>query len=450
MKLFLLRVWGAFYGSYWFIPATMAFVSAGLAFATVWLDLVWHETWPMAIQWLFLSQPDGARAVLQTIAGSMITVAGVTFSITIATVAQASGQFGPRLMTNFMQDTGNQITLGTFIATFIYCLIVLRTVQGTDGDGGGMFVPNISISLAMLLAMASLGVLIYFFQHIPESIHVSMMVSGAGRQLRLLLDELYPARLGAAADRDAVEEAYAAGEGALEDTAPVFSATWGYVQTMDADAILAAAKRADLVIWVVARPGTFVDPNVPLAYVKPAERLDAALARSVRAGYIIGRKRTPNQDVLFLVDQLFEVAAKALSPGINDPVTAMTCVDWLTSALIELAGRDIPSPCRHDDKGALRVIAQPITFAQFAAAIYDPLRPYIETDRNAAIHMMDSIARVAYHLRDGAQARLLLGFAEALNAGCADQLAHRDDREAVADRLAIVADRLDPLLRPAV
>ncbi|MBL8661160.1 MAG: DUF2254 domain-containing protein [Rhodospirillales bacterium] len=447
MKLLLVRLWSAFYGSYWFIPATMAFAAVCLAFASIWADMAWNQSyWPQAMRWLLLSQPDGARAVLQVIAGSMVTVAGVTFSITIATVSQASVQFGPRLMSNFMQDLGNQITLGAFVATFIFCLIVLRTVQGSDGSGNGMFVPNVSIGVGMLLAMASLAVLIYFFQHIPDSIHISMMISGVGLRLRGLLDDIYPTRIGEGPERDPIEEAYAAGEGMIEGAAPVFATAYGYVQHIDADALLAAARQYDLMIWVSAGPGTFVDVNVPIAYVKPAAMVDDRAARKVRAGYIVGRMRTQTQDVLFLVNQLVEVAAKALSPGVNDPITAITCVNWLTSGLIQLGGRDIPSACRHDSDGDLRVVAPPISYAQFADAMLGQLRPYVETDRNAAIHMMDSMARIAYHTGTTERARILLTHAEALCEGCREQLGHPQDREAIETRFRLVAERLAPQL----
>ncbi|MDZ3838875.1 MAG: DUF2254 family protein, partial [Rhodospirillales bacterium] len=155
MRLFLVRLWSAVFASYWFIPGLMSAVAAALALLGVWIDRTWEDAWPPGLGWLLFSEPDGARAILQAIASSMVTVAGVTFSITIATVSQATNQFGPRLMTNFLQDLGNQITLGAFVATFVFCLIVLRTVSGAD-ESSTIFVPNISIALAMLLAIASL------------------------------------------------------------------------------------------------------------------------------------------------------------------------------------------------------------------------------------------------------------------------------------------------------
>lgn len=448
MRLFLVRLSSAVFASYWFIPGLMAAVAAGLALVSVSMDRVWRDAWPPGLGWLIFSEADGARAVLQAIAGSMVTVAGVTFSITIATVSQATNQFGPRLMAHFLQDLGNQITLGAFVSTFVFCLIVLRTVSGADGEDGGTFVPNISIALAMLLAIASLAVLIYFFQHVPDSVHISMMVSAVGLRMHTMIDQLYPTAIGESPPEDPMEAAYARGEGVLEDAAPVFATVCGYVGHIDPGALMRTARRKDILVWVSARPGAFVDPAVPLAFVKPAARADAQTQKKLRAGYIVGRKRTETQDLLFLVDQLVEVAGKALSPGINDPITAMTCVDWLTSGLIHFVGRAIPSACRHDEGGALRVVAQPVDFAEFVEAAYGQVRPYVETDRNAALHMMGAVARVAQHLREPEQARILQAQAEALKTGCDSELSHPADREAVAASLAFVCQRLAPHLSP--
>jgi uncharacterized membrane protein len=448
MRLFLVRLSGAVFASYWFIPGLMTVFAAALALFGVWIDRTWEDAWPPGLGWLLFSEPEGARAILQAIASSMVTVAGVTFSITIATVSQATNQFGPRLMTNFLQDLGNQITLGAFVATFVFCLIVLRTVSGADGQDDSMFVPNISIALGMLLAIASLAVLIYFFQHVPDSVHISMMVSKVGLLMHALIDELYPARFGEGGEDDPLEADYALGAGALEDAVPVYATVCGYVGHIDPRSLMDTARRKDLVVWVSARPGAFVDPAVPLAFVKPGDRVDGWTRKRVRAGYIVGRKRTETQDLLFLVSQLAEVAGKALSPGINDPVTAMTCLDWLTSGLIRFAGRTVPSACRHDEDGVLRVVAQPVTFAELAEAALGNVRAYVETDRNAAMHMMDNLGRLTHHLENPEQARIVRAHAHQLNEGCQRELPHPADREAVANRFTFVCQELVPHLGP--
>ena len=162
MKLRLQSSWESLRTSFWFIPAVMTFVAIVLSFLLVYVDRrIGPET--EVFGFIYSGGPEGARLVLSTIAGSMITVAGVTFSITIVALTLASSQFGPRLLRNFMHDTGNQVTLGTFIATFVYCLLVLRTVHTVEGED---FVPSISVAVAIFLALAGIAVLIYFIHHV--------------------------------------------------------------------------------------------------------------------------------------------------------------------------------------------------------------------------------------------------------------------------------------------
>ncbi len=149
--------------------------------------------WVDKLGWIYTRGPDGARAVLSTIAGSMITVAGVVFSVTIVALSLASNQFGPRLLRNFMRDRGNQIVLGTFVATYLYCLLVMRTVQGMDGS---QFVPHLSVTVAILMAVASLGVLIYFIHHVAVSIQAPELIANVAHELHEAIDRLFPEELG--------------------------------------------------------------------------------------------------------------------------------------------------------------------------------------------------------------------------------------------------------------
>ena len=190
MRAHLLDLWDTLRSSYWFIPSLMAVGAVVLSVVTTMADGRVGSDWIDGVSWLYANKPEGARTLLSTVAGSMIGVAGVTFSITIASVVYASGQYGPRLLSNFMRDTGNQVTLGTFIATFLYGLLVLRTIRTADeGSGGanpsgdltGAFVPHIAILVGLVLALASIAVLIYFIHHVPDSIHVSNVIAGIGR-----------------------------------------------------------------------------------------------------------------------------------------------------------------------------------------------------------------------------------------------------------------------------
>lgn len=454
MKAPLLKLWDDVRSSYWFIPSLMTLGAIGLSFGAVYLDGRIGSKWLDGVSWLYANQPDGARAVLSTIASSMITVAGVTFSITIASVAYATGQFGPRLLTNFMQDRGNQVTLGTFIATFLYCLLVLRTIRSADepasgaapgADLVGAFVPHIAILVGIALTLASVGVLIFFIHHIPESIHISNVTAGIGHELNRKIETLFPQTLGRApeeAGRNAAEDFPA---GFLEEATPICAHGSGYIEHLDNKGLLHVAEAHDLLLRIEYRPGDFISEGLPLVYAWPPSHLDDGVKRRIHGAFAWGRQRTQAQDAMFLVNELVEIAGRALSPGVNDPFTAMSCMDWLGGALASLAGRDLPGPFRYGDGGQLRVIAHPITFEYFADAAFNQLRPYVREDRNAALHMMKTIGEVGMRAEREAHREVLLEHAARLKRGCEEGLGQQEDVELIKDRYRAVARLLkDP------
>jgi uncharacterized membrane protein len=189
MKTKLLKLWDSLRATFWLVPTLMAIMAIGLSFAMVALDEAVGNRVLEKVGWVWAGGPEGARGLLSTVAGSMITVAGVVFSITIVALSLASSQYGPRLLRNFVRDKGNQIVLGSFIATFVYCLLVLRTVRGDDG---AHFVPAIAITLGMVLTLASLGVLIYFIHHVSISIQAATIIGLVSHELNEVIERLFP------------------------------------------------------------------------------------------------------------------------------------------------------------------------------------------------------------------------------------------------------------------
>ncbi len=436
MRAKIWKVVDAISQSYWFIPLIMALCAMALSFVIVNLDRFINVDVVEGIPWLYTNQPAGARALLQTIAGSMITVAGVTFSITIAAVANTSAQFGPRLMTNFMNDRGNQITLGTFVATFLYCVLVLRTVRGGDGlSAADVFVPHLAVHGGLLMALASLGVLIYFIHHIPESIHISELIAGVGERLIERIESLYPSKLGEGnPSGDGAKDEDLAPSKPMEDVIAVYASATGFVQHLERNQLMGVAQKNNLILWVIKQPGDFATPGSALVLAKPAGLVSEGVSDDIRASFVVGTRRTPSQDVLFLVDQLVEVAARALSPGVNDPYTAISCIDWLAAALGELAQRAIPNRHRFDDAGNLRIVAAPIDFPKFAEAALGQLRPYVQRDRNAALHMLSTMIELLAQLPTEPQRAAVRHHCEALRQGCMSDLPHPEDRNAI-DRI---------------
>jgi uncharacterized membrane protein len=382
----LRALWDSIRSTYWAVPSVMAVAAAVLAFGAVGLDRTLGDQVAVG-SWMYSGSADGARTLLSTIAASMITVAGTAFSITIVVLTLASQQFGPRLLRGFLGDLGNQVVLGTFVSTFIYCLLVLRAVRGEETAA---FVPHAAVTGGVALAVLSLGVLIYFIHHVSTSIQASRIIAAVSSDLDATMVRLFPAKIGEGAAMDAP-----ATLPEFDGGTPITAAAAGYVQAVDGDVIVGAAASQDVVLRLEARPGSFVRRGSTLARVCRSRTIDEATAARVRGAFIIGVERTPTQDIGFHIGQLVEVAVRALSPGVNDPATACACLDRLGQALSQFAQRDLPSPWRLDDRGALRAIATPVTFADACAMAFHEIRRYGQTSVSVTARALEVIAEIA-------------------------------------------------------
>ena len=381
--------------SYWYIPLLLAIFSLLLALLTLQLDhlFVWH--WLGYIGWFHASNPEGARSILSTIASSMITVAGVSFSMTIVAVAFAGSQVGPRLTANFMRDRVNQITLGTFIATFLYCLFILLALfNANKGDiaelNRSVFIPQISLLVAICLSMSSIVLLIYFFQHIPESIDISNIIAQVGEELNCQLKCVFPSELGT---EQSVPGEHPNKKPSFAHLYPqktsILATQQGYIRILDGNSLLDIATRYDLIIQLEAQCGYFITENTLLLTIYSKELIEDSVQKQCRGIFALGIKRNQEQDTLFLVEELVEIIARALSPGINDPFTAINCMDWLHSSIQKISSINLPSSYRYDADNKIRVIAQSIAFSEFCELIFPRIQPYVCKDRNASVHMME-------------------------------------------------------------
>lgn len=378
--------------SYWFVPAIMAFLAIVVGGVTVWLDAGPAANLFDGLGWYQKAKPDGAHEVLSTIAGSMITVAGVVFSITIVAIAFAAGQYGPRILTNFMSDRGNQVTLGTFIATFVYCLVVLRTIRAGDESE---FVPQLAVMIGLLLALCSIAVLIYFIHHVPSSIHINSVAARIGRQLLRLIDDQFPHLVENKTDPGGANDSSPPARGPSDvgrEAVEIFALKNGYIEAVDDDALMDAAQSRDLVIRLHHQPGEYLIRGQAILSAFAAHSLDEETVETLQRSFTIGTSRTPTQDLFFLVDELVEIAARALSSGVNDPYTAMTCLDWLAAAAADLSRRQLPTGRRADENDLARLLSTPLTFEKFVARGFGRMRPYLAKDMNAVIHACERLS----------------------------------------------------------
>lgn len=408
MRARLLRLSNDLRESYWFVPTVMAIGALLLALAMVYVDSHAGSTWMDGLRWLYAARPDGARSLLSSIGGSMIGVAGTTFSVTIAAVVYASGQYGPRLLSNFMSDRGNQVTLGTFIATFVYSLVVLRTIRsaGESGAGAPAFVPQLALLIALVLVLCSIAVLIFFIHHVPMRIHINNVIERIGDRLMKEIESRFPVFVGVPLvereDDPRIPAAFRsdADHADYERRAPVRSQHTGYIQLIDEVTLMDAARHHDLVIRLQYQSGDFTHKGSVLLEAWPAERCDEDAAKALREAFAAGARRTALQDLRFLIDELVEIAARALSPGVNDPFTANSCLDWLGAAMADLARRDLPSRLRADKDDTLRVIAHPVTFEGFIGRSFGALAQYASADMIAAKRFLNALGDVALSCDD--------------------------------------------------
>ena len=369
----------------------MVIASVILALVMVKIDefIVYDEL--SGLDFLYLNQPDGARSLLSTVAGSMIGVAGVSFSITMVVLSLASSQFGPRLIRNFMRDKGNQIVLGTFIATFLYSLLVLRTVKSGEEVS---FVPHLAIMVAVVLAILSLLVFIYFIHHTAESIQVANVIAGVSRDLMRVIEKtdtknnLFLETLGHSKEMTSQVAIPEFLDGCSEN---IKSDRSGYLTAVAEKNLLDIAIEHDLIIKLMFKPGDFVTKGLTLAHVYPVENFSVELEKTLKDCFVLAIYKTHEQDVYFLFQQLTEVALRALSPGINDPYTAVMCLDRLGDGLKFLCERSVPNSYRYDSEHNLRIIAEKIDIVELTHMTLSPIRHYASGDLIVSVKMLQTI-----------------------------------------------------------
>ena len=379
--------------SLWFVPALSLALAIALAAAGLWAStLTPSGTEPGAPALLFGGGPDEARAMLQTIAGSVITVAGVTFSITVVALQLASSQYSPRVLRNFLRDRGNQVALGIFIGTFAYALLILQTIRDEAGDQAA-FVPSVAMTVALGLALLSVGTIVYFIHHISTQIQISSIVED-------IADETVRLIRGSCPERDADEaanapaEAHADGREDDEDDWDLVARARrsGFVQYVAVEALIDVATDAEAVLRVDSPPGAWVDEGGPIVSVRGGPVRDPdALHPHVR----IGSERTLQQDASFGVRQLADIAVKALSPGINDPTTATYCVERLATVLIEAGSRADPPAQRHGPDGRAAVVMPVPGFSELVSLAYDQIRHYGGDDAYVMTAVAEALVRTA-------------------------------------------------------
>lgn len=378
-----------------------------------------------AIAWLYVSDADAMRNLLLTIAVAIIGVVGVVFSIIMVPLSIAASQFGPRLLRTFLRDLGTQLTLGTFVATFIFCMAVLLQLSGKEQKAA---LPQISVNTALLLGLLSFGVLLFFINHVAVSMQAPVVAARVSGELQTAIRHDFP-------------EPRKEGDDVVMPTAALVTGSFGtiaaaasgYVQVRDDKRLLRLATEHNLVMELLYEPGDFITSGMPLVKLYPAA-VAKPLHKAVQAAFVLGVQRTLVQDVTFGINELVEMAVRALSPAINDPFTAMTCLDWLGTALCQLCGRSFAAAGVYDAAGNLRLMKHPVTFTDLCGAAFHQIRGYGQSSRMVTVRMMDVLLTVAVCAITTEQRAALRYHAELVERASATGLTEEEDRKAVTNR----------------
>ncbi len=389
--------------SLWFVPAVEVLAAIGLFAGTLAADRAAYRGDFTLPSWVISGSADAAREILTAIAAAVITVVGVVFSIILVVLTLASTQFGPRMLRNFIRDRGTQLTLGTFVATFVYSVLVLAAVgTGTHGD----FVPHIGVTVTFGLMVVDMGVLIYFIHHTSISIQLPQVIASIAADLADAIEEQGSGATGRArlvSGPSAVELlARAEARGGI-----VLAPVSGYVQFIKHQNLVRLASKADAVINLEHRPGHFIVAGHRFATVWPPEAA-SLMQRELGRAHVIGPYRTLTQDVSFGIDQLVEIAIRALSPAVNDTFTAMTCIDWLGENLCKIVTRWHPARVHRDGRGFIRLISAEPSYNRLVQRSFEKIRESSMGMPAVMIRELEALARIMTETTSDGQRRVLL------------------------------------------
>jgi len=378
--------------SYWFTPLLMSIAALLLAQFCYWLDTRTPPTPQLyGLEDLYGGNAEGARAMLLALAGTILATAGVVFSVLTVPFSLAASQYGSRLLRLFLRDRTIQLVLGMFVGTFVYLLSVSMLIPPPSRTPA---TPQLSASVGLYLSLACFASLILLIHHIGVALQAPNMAAEASAELQAVIRSVMPVsqRTSELQSRRQDEKPPQLTE---NNGFPIYAETQGYIQALDTELIRPLAQANDLVVRLVRGPGQFVMRGELIALVWPPERVNNRLAVNIRDSYQVGRRRTPSQDVEYGVDQLVEMAVRAMSPAINGPYTAMTCLDYIGAGLSIYADKVEPHANLYDGGNRLRLIVVPRSFADLLDAAFNLIRRASRENPDVLLRLLRTIEKIA-------------------------------------------------------
>jgi uncharacterized membrane protein len=407
MKKFIF-FWKELLASFWFVPVLIIGLSIALSIGLVTIDSyinLSHEGW---LRFFLVNSADSARSILATISGAMIGVAGTVFSVTLVALTLASSQFGPSLIKNFMYVRLNQVVLGSYISTYLYCLLVLNAIKDNDSYN---FIPSISILVAIFAAVLNIILLIIFIHQIAVSIQADKVISNISDLITRQVRGLFPEKLGDELKDETVFDEDAAFSAYSKKTS-IKASKAGYLQYIDGEVLMEIVTKNGTLIKLNHRPGSFLVEGEEIAVLYSNKELNDESLEKIPERFIIGKTKTSQQDLEFSIHQMVEIAARALSPGVNDPYTAIACIDNLTATLCYLAQAKFPSKYRLDEEAKLRVIADVLDFEGVIDAAFNQIRQFSGGSTAVIIRLMEALNTILNTVRMESHKKAVIKHAE--------------------------------------
>ncbi len=461
MRTWLANKWDLFKDNFLFIPLTMAAGSIIVCIALSHLDTQVKLPEKGMLSLLRSGSAEGVRSLLTALVGSLMTALSIVFSITVVSLTLAASQLGPRLLRNFMRDRSNQLILGVFVATFLYCLLTLRLVGRASQPEQ---IPHLTVIGGFVLACCALCVLVYFIHHVALSIQAPQVITSVSRELMSVIEEAFePPEEEPPEDVRLPEE--------VASNYITMTADWtGYLQAIDEEGLARIATDHDVILKVMCRPGHFIMRGEAIARVYCAEDLEEppdfsirqtfawatdrsdrlmeknVSSEAVRKTVILGSRRSATQDLEFVMMQLVEIATRALSPGINDPFTAMTCIDRLGAAMCEIARRRMPPVARFDQEGNLRVLLDRTDFRGLLAAAFNQIRQHADGNAAVIIRLLEAFHRISKQTRTREQREAVWQQAQMVHRA-AQKLPEPLDQKNASERFDAIREELPDAAR---
>lgn len=366
----LLFSWNELKATFWLVPVLILISSIFVAISLVYIDSLVTISHNRITELFFVTSSNSARSILSTISGAMIGVAGTVFSITLVALTLASSQFGPRLIRNFMYVRLNQIVLGSYIATYMYCLLVLNTIRDYDGY---TFIPSISIFVAILAALINILLLIIFIHRIAVSIQADHIITEISDFIINQVEEQFKKSTGEELE---IEESFDLDllKSKYHHIMPLQSPRNGYLQYLDTDSMVKIISESDMMLEMNYRSGDHLVKNMVIGLLFSNTKIENDTTEDLLDSIVIGKGKTAQQDIEYSIQQMVEIAVRALSSGINDPFTAISCIDNLTSVICYLLEFRFPSKYNFDGEGSLRLVANSVDFERTMDTAFNQIR----------------------------------------------------------------------------